>query len=207
MQLMLDSASYNKELRQARQTLQAHRPSRPLPPGRLVGTRPPGWQFEMDSPLLDHQPAPVMPEMGSSYLDTQLVPALSQSSCSSSSDLREDHSPSFREGLSSRASIPSARTGPCLDNSFVPAVSQVPSSSSFDLRDDHPSSFRESLSSRASISSARTTPSPTTEPFPGFGFKRDRPTPFHEISSPQASISPARATSFLDTETSPVSSP
>ena len=140
--------------------------------------------------------------MGSSYLNTQLVPALSQSSCSSSSDLIENHSPSFREGLSSRASIPSARTGPCLDNSFVPAVSQVPSSSSSDLRDDRSSSFRESLSSRASIPSAR-----TTEPFPGFGFKRDRPTPFYEISSPQASVPPARAPSFLDTETAPISSP
>ena len=155
----------------------------------------------MDSPLLDHQPAPVMPVMGSSYLDTQLVPALSQSSCSSSSDLREDHSPSFRESLS-RASIPSARTGTCLDNSFVPAISQVSSSSSSDLRDNRSSSFHESLSSRASIPSPR-----TTEPFPGFGFKRDLPTLFYEISSPHASVPPARAPSFLDTEAAPISSP
>ena len=156
----------------------------------------------MGGPLLDHRPAPVIPEMGSSYLDTQLVPTLSQSSSSSSSDLIENHSPSFREGLSSRASIPSARTGPCLDNSFVPAVPQVPSGSSSDLRDDRSSSFRESLSSRAAIPSAR-----NTEPFPGFGFKRDLPTPFYEISSPHASVPPARTPSFLDTEAAPVSSP
>ena len=202
MQLMLDSASYNKELRQARQALQAHKPSRPLPPGRLVGARPPSQQFEMGGPLLDHRPVPVVPEMGSSYLDTQPVPTLSQSSSSSSSDLIENHSPSFRESLSSRASIPSARAGPCLDNSFVPAVPQVPSGSSSDLRDDRSSSFRESLSSRAAIPSAR-----NTEPFPGFGFKRDLPTPFYETSSPHASVPPARTSSFLDTEAAPVSSP
>ena len=112
MQLMLDSASYNQELQQARQTLQAHGPSQPLPPGRLVGNQPPSWNSEMDSSLLDNQLAPVMPEMNSSFLDNQLVPALSQSSFNSSSDLREDHSPSFHESLSSRASISSARTTP-----------------------------------------------------------------------------------------------
>ena len=37
--LVFDSASYNKELRQARQAL-AHRGSQPLPLGSLVGSRP-----------------------------------------------------------------------------------------------------------------------------------------------------------------------
>ena len=52
MQLMLDSASYNQELRQARQAMQAHGPSQPLPPGRLVGHRPPSWHSEESSSLL-----------------------------------------------------------------------------------------------------------------------------------------------------------
>ena len=39
-QLILDSASYNEELRRARQALEASRGSNPPPPGRLVGSRP-----------------------------------------------------------------------------------------------------------------------------------------------------------------------
>ena len=39
-QLILNSASYNKELRRARQALVAHRGSNPLPTGRLVGSQP-----------------------------------------------------------------------------------------------------------------------------------------------------------------------
>ena len=68
-QLIFDSASYNKELRQARQALEAHRGSKPLPPGRLVGSRPsdrcprapsprPGVWSEPTAPFSPAQQAP-----------------------------------------------------------------------------------------------------------------------------------------------------
>ena len=93
MQLMLDSASYNQELRQARQTLQAHGLPQPLPPGRLVGARPSGWYSEM----------------GSSPLDGRLAPAAPLASSNQSFDFRENHPSSFHEILSPRASTPPAR--------------------------------------------------------------------------------------------------
>ena len=92
-QLILDSASYNQELRQARRALQAHGWSQPLPPGRLVGARPSGWYPGMDNSPLDGQP----------------VTAAPLASSSQSFDFRESHPSPFHESLSPRAQTPPGR--------------------------------------------------------------------------------------------------
>ena len=90
---MLDSASYNQELQQAHQALQAHGLPQPLPPGCLVGARPSGWY----------------PGMDSSPLDGRLAPAAPLASSSQSFDFRESHPSSFHESLSPQASTLPAR--------------------------------------------------------------------------------------------------